>query len=122
MQTQQDYPIRVVALENLNAMCAYITTPTHRWYIEKISRSRVHIGYYYPRFNEHGYEMSDGETVFVLPCYPSSWPGDTDNPRVVMHCLRTLGDPEGEEDWDRLTDAPVMYRDPTDNTWDTKTE
>jgi len=51
----------------------------------------------------------------VLPCYPSDWEGDADNPRVVLDVLRVIGDRDGEgwQAFEPVFDADPIYRSPT---------
>lgn len=114
-ETQQDSEVRIVALANLRAMCEYISSPmTHRFKIEKVTRSRVHVSYTGPYFDEFGYEGNDVHVVAVFPCYPSAYSvphhshtliledgteedvtlDDTKNPRVVLDILRILYEDE----------------------------
>ena len=95
MRTQQDHKVRVLALDNLREMCKAASGTAHRYWIEKVSRSRVHVGYSNP--NEYG---SESPMFAVLPCYPSPWSQDgTDNPRVVLDVTRVLHDSHNGEGW-----------------------
>lgn len=97
----------MVALENLRAMCEHVSGTCHRYWIEKVSRSRVHVGYSNP--DEYGHESP---MFAVFPCYPSD---DADNPHVVLDYLNVVHDSRDGEGWqcfEILRDCPVMWRDP----------
>jgi len=94
MKTQQDSTTRVVALVNLEAMCEEASGFSHRYQVTKVSRSRVHVEYSNP--DEYGHEAP---MTAVFPCYPSSWQGDEENPRVVLDILRVLNDSWEGEGW-----------------------
>ncbi len=110
METQSDMRIRVVALANLRAMCERASGTCHRYKVEEVSRSRVHVTYSNP--DEYGREHP---VTAVYPCYPSDyWPHDTENPRVVLDVLRVIGDDsdgEGYQYFEPLTDCPSLWRD-----------
>jgi len=102
MKTQQDNPVRMLALDNLRAMCEHVSGTCHRYWIEKVSRSRVHVGYSNP--DEYGHE---NEMYLVLPSFPSPWPEDKDNPRVLVEPMRVINDTwdgEGHQAFDSLWD------------------
>ena len=108
MRTQQDTRVRMVALANLEAMCERISGVAHRFEVSKVSRSRVHVTYSNP--DEWGNEHP---MTAVYPCYPSAWPGDEDNPRVVLNVLRIINDAWDGEGWQafvQLTDCPTVWR------------
>ena len=88
---QQDNPVRLLALKNLRIMCEHASGVCHRYWIEKVTRSRVHIGYSNP--DEYAHESP---MFAVLPCFPS---GDGDNPSVVVDVMRVLHDTDGGEGW-----------------------
>lgn len=92
MKTQQDTSVRMLALENLRAMCENASGVCHRYWIEKVSRSRVHIGYSNP--DEYAHESP---MFAVLPVIPSSFPGDS--PRVIVQVLRVIHDADDGEGW-----------------------
>jgi hypothetical protein len=119
MKTQEDRMVRIVALENLSAMCEHISSTCHRYWIEKVTRSRVWIGYSNP--NEYGTEYP----IFcVFPCFPSSWHLDKDNPRVLLDILRIVNDSWHGEGWQAfdpvLTECPTLWRD--NEEWQTHKE
>lgn len=70
-ETQSDDEVRIIALANLRAMTEYVSTVSHRFRIEKVTRSRVHVSYTGPYFDSQGYEGQDVFVVAVFPCYPS---------------------------------------------------
>ena len=95
MKTHEDSVYRVVSLDNLAAMCEEASGFCHRYWIEKASRSRVHVGYSNP--DEYG---NEAPMYAVLPCFPSPWGDrDADNPRVLIHCMRVIGDSWNGEGW-----------------------
>lgn len=88
MRTQFDSRVRVVALDNLRAMCAKASGWAHQYEVSKVSRSRVHVTYSNP--DEYG---NPRPVTAVFPCYPSIHDyDDTDNPRIVLDALRVIGD------------------------------
>lgn len=108
MKTQSDSRYRIVALENLRAMCAHVSGVVHRYRIVKVSRSRVHVEYSNP--DEYG---NPQPIVAVYPCYPSPFRGDFENPRVVLDMLRVIGAGEDSEAWQAfivLADCPSLWR------------
>ena len=121
MSTQQDSKIRVVALDNLRAMCERVSGTCHAYGVVKVSRSRVHVEYSNP--DEWGY---DHPMIAVFPCYPSGWQDDEDNPRVVLDVLRILHDSWDGEGWQAfcpLLDCPVLWRSgPESDDWQTADE
>lgn len=119
MQTQSDTSERVVSLANLRAMCKHASGTAHRYTVVKVSRSRVHVEYSNP--NEYG---TDYPMLAVFPCYPSTWPGDEDNPRVVLSIHRVIGDNWGGEGWQAfypVVDGPKMFRGDGDS-WESERE
>lgn len=99
METQQDHAARILALSNLRAMCE---ASGGTYWVEKVTRSRVWVGYDGPFC--HGEYRDYGPMFAVLPCYPSSWLGDRDNPRVVLDVRRVVKGPPGEEGWQAFAD------------------
>jgi hypothetical protein len=123
MKTQQDNQVRLVALENLHAMCERVSGVCHRYRVERVTKTRVHVSYSNP--DEYG---SECPLVVVFPCYPSSFPDDKDNPRVILDVVRVYG---GRDSFDRdsaadtfyeLMHEPVLWRNPTDGKWSTEEE
>lgn len=108
MRTQEDQKVRLVALDNLRAMCDRQSSMCHRFWVEKVTRSRVHVAYSNP--NEYG---SDPPVIAVFPAIPAE--NEPDNPRVLLgHCLRLLG---GRDEYDRhidmfspVQDCPQLWR------------
>ncbi len=102
MKTQQDNPVRMLALDNLRAMCEEASGTCHRYWIEKVSRSRVHVGYSNPD------EWANENPMYlVLPSFPSPWPEDKGNPRVLVEPMRVINDTwdgEGHQAFDPLWD------------------
>lgn len=107
MKTQEDNIVRMLALDNLRAMCEEASGMCHRFWIEKVSRSRVHIGYSNP--DEYG---NENPMYAVLPSFPSkqhfadpetdiiSWlQDDRDNPRVLVEVMRVINDTWDGEGW-----------------------
>ena len=87
MQTRYDSQERVVSLSNLKAMCDYHSAVAHRYWIEKVTRSRVWVGYSNP--DEYG---TDRPIFAIFPSFPNQ--NEPDNPSVVLTFLRVL---EGED-------------------------
>jgi hypothetical protein len=116
MGTQSDDKVRVVARANLDAMCKYTSGMCHRYWIEKVTRSRVHVGYSNP--DEYA---NEAPVYAVFPCYPSAWPDDKDNPHVVLECIRLYGGRGDEYDpiqsFMLLLDCPQLWRDPSTGKW-----
>ena len=109
MQTQQDHSVRIVALVNLQAMCESLSGVSHRFWVEKMTRSRVWVGYSNP--DEHGAEHP---MYAVYPAFPSLWPEDQENPRVVLDAMRIVNDQWDGEGWQAfmpLHECPVLFRD-----------
>jgi hypothetical protein len=120
-ETQQDSRARIVALANLRAMCDRVSGVCHTFRVVNVSRSCVRVEYSNP--DEYG----NAEPVTALyPCYPSSFPGDRENPRVVLDATRYLGATgRNEESWqafDVLTDCPELYRNGWGGEWHTEAE
>lgn len=55
--------------------------------------------------------------IAVLPCYPSPWPDDNDNPRVVLDVIRVIGDTWDGEGWQAFTVLWGQYACRTGDTW-----
>lgn len=120
MKTQQDHSVRIVALENLRAMCGRVSGMCHNYHVVKVSRSRIHVEYSNP--DEYGH---DNPMTAVFPCYPSCWPGDEDNPRVVLDIMRVINDSWDGEGWQAfstLLDCPQVWRDPDGKGWSSERE
>jgi len=94
METRQNSMLRVVSRKTLEAICGDVSGMAHRFWVERVTRSRVHVGYSNP--DEWGNEFP---MIAVFPCYPSCWPGDGDNPRVVLDFLNVLHDSWNDEGW-----------------------
>lgn len=108
METQQDHNVRVVALTNLRAMCKRVSGFCHRFEVEKVTRTRCYVSYSNP--DEYGHESP---MIAVFPIYPSGWPDDAENPRVVLEILTVQRDNWHGEGWQAfspLLDCPVLYR------------
>lgn len=110
MRTQQDCRYRIVALDNLRAMCEHASGMAHTFEVTKVSRSRVHVTYSNP--DEYG---RPEPITAVFPCYPSVWPDDgSDNPRVVLDCIRTIGDDQNGSGYQVIDSdivrGPSMWR------------
>jgi hypothetical protein len=125
MKTQYDGSSRVVAVENLAAMCRRVSGMCHRYWIESVSRSRVAVGYSNP--DEYG---SESPMFAVFPCIPNPFDSkEHENPFVILtgpgSILRVVNDTWNGEGWqafDPLCDAPVLWRSPEDGSWSTKEE
>lgn len=116
MKTQQDTQVRMVALENLTAMCWRISDTCHRFQIIKITSTRCHVQYSNP--DEYG---NPSPVVAVFPVIPSGWADDKGqslqypdpNPRVFLCALRYTGGRPEDESWqafEQLYDCPTLWR------------
>lgn len=74
---------RVLSLAELRTLCTKESDTTYRYWIDKVSRSRVHIGCM--ARDAYGFE---GKAYAVLPCYP--YAGTTQ--RIVLDPMRVDGD------------------------------
>lgn len=124
-KSQFDDPQRVVSLENLYAMCARASGMCHRYAVEKVTKSRIHVSYSNP--NEYGHNRP---VCAVFPCYPSTFGGD-EIPAVVLDIVRTYGSREYRSDmpddeiwqsFDPVVNAPKLWRNPVTRTWQTEDE
>lgn len=121
-RTQYDSKVRVVAVENLRAMCARVSgCMCHKFWIESVSRSRVTVGY----SNED--EWATPHPMFaVFPCYPGFDGKDAENPNVILEFLRVTNDNWDGEGWqafDILRDCPPLWRNPNNGgKWQTREE
>lgn len=93
MKTQFDHSVRIVSLDNLEAMCKRVSGVCHRYRVVKASRSRVTVEYSNP--DEYGAEHP---MLAVFPCYPSTFEG-SDNPAVVLEIMNVLHDNWDGEGW-----------------------
>ena len=114
MQTQEDSTYRTVALVNLKAMCNEISGMCHTYSVVDVKDHTVSIEYSNP--DEYG---NNAPITAVLPCYPSTWPGDEDNPRVVF---TIIGDdaPDDVDAYQCFTpvfDCRTRWRDPATGQW-----
>jgi hypothetical protein len=108
MTTQQDHKVRIVALENLRAMCARASGMAHRYTVDSFSKSAVRITYSNP--NECG---SPRPMTMILRAYPSAWSGDRENPRVILEAGRVIHDTEDGEGWqsfEPVLNGPELFR------------
>ena len=120
MSTQQDYKVRVVALENLRAMCERASGMSHRYYVESFSRSAVRLTYSNP--NEYGTERP---MTMILRAWPSDFAGDKENPRVILEPGRVIHDTEDGEGWQSFSpvlDGPELWREGLSGVWGTREE
>jgi hypothetical protein len=103
-------------------MCKRISGTCHTFQVVKVSRSRVHVEYSNP--DEYG---SPEPVTAIYPCYPSPWPGDANNPRVILDAIRYLGctgrNEECYQSFDQLTGCPQLWRKgPDDDSWQTEAQ
>lgn len=119
MATQQDHNVRVVALENLRAMCERVSGHCHRFEITGVSKTAVRVTYSNP--NEYGTEYP---MTMILRAYPSDWPGDEENPRVILEEGRVIHDNDGEgwQSFGTILDCPQLWRASVDGAWFTREE
>lgn len=118
---QSDKKVRVVALSNLEAMCARISGVCHRFEVVYVSGNRVKVEYSNP--DEYG----NPEPVRAeFPCYPIGW-HDDDNRLVVLDPVRYTGcTGRNEESWQafqQLYDCPELFRNnPDTEDWKSRDE
>jgi len=117
MEIQADNKVRVVALSNLEAMCKRHSGTSHGYWVEKVTKNRVHVGYSNPD------EWGPRNPMFaVYPCYPAAF---GDSVMVVLDIVRVVNDYDDEDGWqnfDFLTDCEVLWRNPTSLEWNTREE
>ena len=117
MEIQADNKVRVVALSNLEAMCERQSGVCHRYWVEKVTKNRVHVGYSNP--DEYGGE----DPMFaVYPCYPATF---GDSVMVVLDIVKVVHDYDDGEGWqnfDFLTDCETLWRNPSSGEWETRDE
>lgn len=105
MQTQFDQNKRVISIHNLTAMCDRISGVCHRFAVDKVTRSRVHVSYSNP--DEYG---NENPMVAVFPCYPAGW----DTTAVILDITRIINDTWDGEGWQAfqpLLDCPTLWAD-----------
>lgn len=120
MASQQDYTVRIVALENLRAMCARVSGMCHRYEITKVTRASVHITYSNP--NEWG---SESPMTMIFRAFPSDWRGDSENPRVILEAGRVIYDTDDGEGWQNfepVLNCPILFRAGFNGDWNTREE
>lgn len=122
MRTTLDHRYRIVAVANLRAMCERMSGVCHRYWVEKVSRSRVWVAYSNP--NEYAVE---NPMYAVFPCYPNAFEGegDRENPLVVLDFLRVINDSwngEGHQAFVPVTDCVRLWRDVTTQRWESRAE
>lgn len=114
MKTQMDTRMRVVTLQNLKAMCDHQSGVCHRYWVERVTRLYVTVGYSNP--DEYG---SEDPVYALFPCFPNTyWPGNEDNPMVVVDYIQKLINAGQYDDYfEYLQDCPVLWLSPDDNQW-----
>ena len=120
MKTQFDHKVHVVELSNLETMCKHVSETCHRYWIEKVTPNRVHIGYSNP--DEYGNECP---MFAVFPCYCCDY-HDKNARAVVLKYLGVIHDNDNGEGWQSfevLRDCPALWRsNPNTDDWKTKQE
>ena len=104
MKTQFDHTKRVVALNNLEAMCARISGTCHRFTISKVTGNRVYVEYSNP--DEYG---NPEPITAVLPAYAAH-----NNTAVILDAIDYKGcTGRNEEAWQafgELYDCQQLWR------------
>lgn len=119
---QLDHRIRVVSVANLRAMCVRASGMVHRYWVEKVSRSRLWVGYSNPD------EWAAEHPMFaIFPCYPNSAAGDggRENLVAVLDFLRVVNDTWEGEGWQAFTpliDCVQLWYNPEMDKWASKDE
>jgi len=118
MRTQMDTKVRVVTLDNLEAMCAHVSGGMcHKYQVAKATATRVQVEY----SNEDEYANSH-PMYAEFPCYKGV---EADNPNVVLEYVRIIhdnADGEGWQNFEQLRDCPSLWRDPVTGEWKTREE
>lgn len=125
MKTQRDSKTRIVALENLKAICERASGFCHTFEVSKVSRSRVHVEYSNP--SEYG---TPKPMTAVFPAIPNPWDKTGENPYVLIgELMRVLGDNWDGEGWqafEPVVNGPELFRngpgDDSAETWQTREE
>lgn len=114
---QFDSQHRIVHLDNLRAMCEHHSGMCHRYWIERVTPSRVTLGYSNP--DEWGAARPVFARFPIVPLYP-------DTVCVLLSPLWVSGGAhESEENWqafELVTNGPEMWLDPRDESWKTAAE
>ena len=120
MITQSDTKLRVVALSNLEAMCARTSGTCHRYAVEKVTPNRVHVSYSNP--DEWG---NPHPMTAVFPAWPCDC-RDKDARDVALTILDVKHDNWSGEGWQAfqpLLDCPQLWRRTADaDEWKTAEE
>lgn len=117
MKTQFDYPKRIVALSNLEAMCKRISGTCHTFEVCKVTDHRVSVEYSNP--DEYGH----AEPIRAeFPAWKSY-----DGHSVVLDAVRYVGcTGRNEESWqafEQLFDCRPLFRSSSDSDdWSTEFE
>lgn len=121
MRIQADSKVRIVALSNLEAMCEHVSGVCHRYWVDRVTRHSVVVGYSNP--NEYG---SENPMYARFVAYPvSDFGEDPKEARmVVMEIQAVTNDTWGGEGWQAfqcLLDCPHLWRsNPDSNDWATE--
>jgi hypothetical protein len=110
MKTQFDNPVRVVSLDNLEAMCKEVSGICRRYTVSKVTRSRVHVDYSNP--DEWGNEHP---MTAVFPCYPACPDWGDEQVAIVLEYMQIIHDSADGEGWqcfEVLRNCPPLYRNP----------
>lgn len=122
MIIQMDSSVRVVAVTNLRAMCVRASGMAHRYWVEKVTRSRVWVGYSNP--DEWGAEHP---MFAIFPCYPNLTANDNgwENLVAVLDFMRIVHDSWEGEGWQAFTplvDCVQLWFNPQTEKWASKDE
>lgn len=124
MRIQDDRQVRIVALDNLIAMCEHVSGMCHRWEVLPYKPGAKTVRVQYANPDEWG---ADHPIEFVCSTFPSGW-GEKDNPYVFIEwptrILYAKDDNEREymeQVWlSTIHDCPRLWRNPENGTWVTE--
>jgi len=111
-----------VALSNLEAMCEHVSGTCHRYSVSYVSPGQHWVKVDYSNPDEWG---NESPMTAVFPAFRSPWPGDKDNPRVVLTIIRIVRDNwhgEGHQAFEPLLACPALFRNGLDGEWKTREE
>ena len=114
MNIQRDDKVRVVALENLHAMCIHVSGMCHRFEVISVTPNYCHVAYSNP--DEYG---TEDRITAMYPVYSNTWPTSTDNPYIVLEIHNVINDKDGEgwQYFQILEECEKLWRDPADQQW-----
>lgn len=109
MHRQADYKVRVVTLDNLKAMCEYVSgSYCHKYEVTKATPSRVWVSY-----------SNEDEWAYEHPIHAVYRKTSDHNPMVFLEILRCVPDSDGKNyrHFDLLHDCPQLWRNPENGQW-----